>query len=1670
MQKQDFFINQANENLSARTGKYNSILNRPVILGVSAFVILATLFTALIYQRFLILKEAKEKDAYDMVNNAKDKLQEVLAYSLSATKTLSFFIDNNGVLKNFDSVAAQILNANKGIDALELVPDGIIQNVYPLKGNEKAIGYNILKDRARNKEAYKTIEKKELFFSGPFELKQGGIGIVGRLPVFRNKKFWGFTAVIIKLPTLLKAARIDSMDRHGNYFQLSKINPDTKKEEFFIPHQQEISQDYSISVDVPDGEWKLSVKPAKGYRGLANVFILGLLGFLISIFGGLFIFSVVGRPKMLNDLVKERTMQMKESEEKFSSAFHSNVLGFAIYDEDFRIVDINEPYAAILESDRNNLIGKSSDEAGLISKINIEKRKATSDEIEALLNMYGQLSNFETAIETKSGEPVIVLLSIEQMELNNKKHWLTSIIDITAMKKAELLLKENEEKYRTLIEQASDGIVITDLDGNILEVNNSICIMSGYSEQEMLGEHLYKFLPAEDATLNPIRINELMQGKSLLYERRLLRKDGSSLDIEVNSKMASSHTLIGFIRDITDRKKNDETLRYQARLLESVSDAITSLDMNRKIVSWNKACEELYGFKAEEVFGKRIRELVTFEFPFTTTEEVFKQVYSEGQWKGEFNFIHPKTKVKTYLLSSLSVLKNKAGDITGIMLTSKDITERKKREEEINISNERFELIAQATNEAVWDHDFKKNETWGNKKLYDLYGYGSETEKISFEMFLERIHPDERDDVVVRLRKAIENAVTSLTEEFRFKTTTGEYKNFYDRAYIKYDEGGKPLRILGAMQDITERENTKRAIVESEEKFSKAFHSSLLGLALYDSDFRIVDTNNVYAAILESTPAELIGKTSGEAGMESKVNPAKRTALDQKFDDIFNTEGRLNNFEMEIETNNGQLVTVLVSMEPLELNNKKYWLTSAMDITDKKKAELLLTESEEKYRTLVEQANDGIFIADKEGRFLIVNSSGYNMSQYSPEELKNMSIYDLVLPADIKNDPFHFSEMAGNKVARAERRLKRKDGTLLDVEVTAKFISGNRFLAFVRDVSESKKADKALRESEERYRALVENAPEALVVMDVKKQKFISVSESATKLFKMSKEELLKVGPIEVSPEYQPEGRRSSELVMEKLAEAMAGGKPSFEWTHCDKAGNLVPCEIWLVRLPSDNEVLIRGSIVDISKRKLAEEVLQESEKFLKETQFIAKLGTYTLDIASAKWKSSEILDEIFGIDTDFDKTYENWQTIIHPEWRQIMTDYFIQEVIGNKTKFDKEYKIIRINDKTERWVYGIGNLKFNDNNEPITMVGTIHDITERKEAEAVIYQSEQKYRLLFYNNPLPMWMSTIPDLDIIEVNEAAIKHYGYTRDEFIKLNAKDLRPAEDVEHFVAEVKKMKQGINNTRAWRHKKKDGTIIHVEIFSHDIMYEGRRVWLGLSNDVTGKYNARELLQKSYEEIRQLASNLQSIREDERTNIAREIHDELGQQLTGLKMDLHWLSRKIKDKDKEIHNKMKESIELINATITSVRKIATDLRPSILDDLGLIAALEWQGEEFEKRSGTKVEFINQVGDLPVRAEVATGIFRIYQELLTNIARHANARLVSASLYTDEKTLWFSIKDNGVGFNADTIGNKKTLGLLGIKERTLLMGGTYEIKTQTGEGSETIISIPLELIKFMG
>jgi signal transduction histidine kinase len=230
------------------------------------------------------------------------------------------------------------------------------------------------------------------------------------------------------------------------------------------------------------------------------------------------------------------------------------------------------------------------------------------------------------------------------------------------------------------------------------------------------------------------------------------------------------------------------------------------------------------------------------------------------------------------------------------------------------------------------------------------------------------------------------------------------------------------------------------------------------------------------------------------------------------------------------------------------------------------------------------------------------------------------------------------------------------------------------------------------------------------------------------------------------------------------------------------------------------------------------------------------------------------------------------------------------------------------------------------------------------------------------------------------------------------------------------------------------------------------------------MTERKKTEQNLNRSYEEVRQLTSHLQNIREEERSHIAREIHDELGQQLTVLKMDVLGLNKKLGDQDAVIQQKIRDITDLLDSTVRSVRRISSELRPSLLYNLGLDAAIEWHLKEFGKRSGLKTIFIEPAGEVKIPDPVKNGLFRIFQESLTNVSRHANATTVIVSLEQKDGLLTLTIEDDGQGFEQRRIGAKQTLGILGMRERCEMMGGNYAIQSAPGQGTTVAVAVPYD------
>jgi PAS domain S-box-containing protein len=369
-----------------------------------------------------------------------------------------------------------------------------------------------------------------------------------------------------------------------------------------------------------------------------------------------------------------------------------------------------------------------------------------------------------------------------------------------------------------------------------------------------------------------------------------------------------------------------------------------------------------------------------------------------------------------------------------------------------------------------------------------------------------------------------------------------------------------------------------------------------------------------------------------------------------------------------------------------------------------------------------------------------------------------------------------------------------------------------------------------------------------------------------------------------------------------------------------------------------------------------------------------------------------------------------------------------------------------------------------------ITILSLVHNVTERKKAEEQ-KEFEQREKEALMNTTDDLMWSISKDFKLIAVNKAFVRRVK-------DLTGVTVKPGDDLmmpDFFPKDILAFwKETYNRALAGETFKKEIYTPALNKFSEswretsfNPIYKDDTV-VGLacySRDITERKKAEETLKQSYEEIRRLTDHLQKIREEERIYIASEIHDELGSQLTVLKMDVSWLNKKLNDADKVIKQRIRDLIDLLDSMVESVRRISSELRPSLLDNLGLVAAMEWHLKEFEKRSDIKIIFNEPKEELQLADSIKIGLFRIFQESLTNVARHANAGKVGVELLQKNNQLILSIEDDGKGFDKQKAAEKETLGILGMKERAKMMGGSYEINSVPGKGTTVTVVLPYKI-----
>ncbi|HQM46548.1 MAG: PAS domain S-box protein [Syntrophaceae bacterium] len=361
-------------------------------------------------------------------------------------------------------------------------------------------------------------------------------------------------------------------------------------------------------------------------------------------------------------------------------------------------------------------------------------------------------------------------------------------------------------------------------------------------------------------------------------------------------------------------------------------------------------------------------------------------------------------------------------------------------------------------------------------------------------------------------------------------------------------------------------------------------------------------------------------------------------------------------------------------------------------------------------------------------------------------------------------------------------------------------------------------------------------------------------------------------------------------------------------------------------------------------------------------------------------------------------------------------------------------------------------------------ILGNSMDITERKEASRRLEELEALESSIL--DAIPQAVVGLHERRINFANHAVKVIFGWHREELIGKSIGMIYRNEEESDKIASA--FYSTLEHQRTYETEfpclRKDGQEICCRMKASRIGENLREKRIVVTyEDITAEKKAQEDLKRSREELRNLSIHLQSVREEESTRVARKIHDELGQSLTALQMDLSWLVNHLPAGSKDICHKTQSMSELVESTIESVHNITTELRPSLLDDLGLPTAIEWQASDFQKRSGIRCRVHIHCPDQVIDQELATTIFRIFQETLTNIARHAQATQCKVNLTQTETELHLEVTDNGIGINQWQIDDPRSFGMIGMRERAHLWGGTVHIRNVQPTGTKVRVLIPV-------
>lgn len=557
-------------------------------------------------------------------------------------------------------------------------------------------------------------------------------------------------------------------------------------------------------------------------------------------------------------------------------------------------------------------------------------------------------------------------------------------IDITDRKKREIMVRKTEAKYQNLIEQASDAIVIYTLDGTIYEFNKAACQLTGYTREE------FKKLGVEDLVAdgqiikNQEVVNKLLSGESVIFYRQIRRKDGSVADVEINASLQADKKLLAFIRDITDRKNAERALKeselFSRSILTAISSHIGVMDVNGTILAVNKAWSDfadhdcMSGLKRPATgtnYLEILKKAADADDLYAAKALAGIQQVFKGE-TGSFEMEYPCHTLaqKQWFILSVNPF---AEDSSRVVLRHNDISQRKNLEIKMQAALERYNLLAKATSDTVWDWDIKSDRIIYNEGITRMFGYDMRKIENTTGWWKQNVHPDDQLTVYEQIDEAIAGKKETVQMQYRYKCADGSYKYIYDRAILLYDKNFRPDRMIGAMQDVTyqkeEDMRIDRAIIRAQEEERKQ-----IGMELHDNVNQLLSASLLYLSLADKADENKISfydivKNSRHNISEAiadirrlshQLAPAtyEHIAVNEIFESLINSVKAARGFDISLEVKGFENKKIQTDIQLNLYRILQEQLNNIVKYSKAKKVDVQLTCIDNKARLFI--ADDGV--------------------------------------------------------------------------------------------------------------------------------------------------------------------------------------------------------------------------------------------------------------------------------------------------------------------------------------------------------------------------------------------------------------------------------------------------------------------------------------------------------------------------------------------------------------------------------------------------------------------------------------------------------------------------------------------------------------------------------------